>query len=115
MMGDVRLFFFQADDGIRALYVTGVQTCALPISTSSVTWPKRRRRRRLGHVTLEVAYEHPCRDGAAVAGATERRLARSEERRVGKSADGGGRRRVRKKKKHIATATDLSSHEHAVA
>src|SRR5690349_22784219 len=24
-------FFFQADDGIRDLYVTGVQTCALPI------------------------------------------------------------------------------------
>src|SRR6266496_5869173 len=31
-------FFFQAEDGIRDLYVTGVQTCALPIwrrSTSS--------------------------------------------------------------------------------
>src|SRR5688572_16764621 len=26
-------FFFQAEDGIRALTVTGVQTCALPIST----------------------------------------------------------------------------------
>src|SRR6267378_4490564 len=25
------LFFFHAEDGIRALYVTGVQTCALPI------------------------------------------------------------------------------------
>src|SRR6266576_6221168 len=25
-------FFFQAEDGIRYLYVTGVQTCALPIS-----------------------------------------------------------------------------------
>ena len=24
-------FFFQAEDGIRALIVTGVQTCALPI------------------------------------------------------------------------------------
>src|SRR5690349_21991339 len=36
-------FFFQAEDGIRDLYVTGVQTCALPIS----------RRRR-------------CRHGAAV-------------------------------------------------
>src|SRR6266496_2185781 len=28
----VRVFFFQAEDGIRDLYVTGVQTCALPIS-----------------------------------------------------------------------------------
>src|SRR5438270_2489029 len=26
-------FFFQAEDGIRALTVTGVQTCALPISS----------------------------------------------------------------------------------
>src|SRR5690349_25058197 len=26
-------FFFQAEDGIRDLYVTGVQTCALPIFT----------------------------------------------------------------------------------
>src|SRR5215469_16208523 len=28
----VFFFFFQAEDGIRDLYVTGVQTCALPIS-----------------------------------------------------------------------------------
>src|SRR2546430_8696241 len=28
-------FFFQAEDGIRDLTVTGVQTCALPISQSS--------------------------------------------------------------------------------
>src|SRR6266496_1956907 len=28
-------FFFQAEDGIRDLYVTGVQTCALPIWCSS--------------------------------------------------------------------------------
>src|SRR5256886_13300624 len=37
------LFFFQAEDGIRDLTVTGVQTCALPISrgsrsTSPVFW-----------------------------------------------------------------------------
>src|SRR6266496_5494245 len=29
-------FFFQAEDGIRDLYVTGVQTCALPISPFAV-------------------------------------------------------------------------------
>src|SRR2546429_1631031 len=28
------IFFFQAEDGIRDVAVTGVQTCALPISTS---------------------------------------------------------------------------------
>src|SRR2546430_9334921 len=30
-------FFFQAEDGIRDLTVTGVQTCALPISFAA-TW-----------------------------------------------------------------------------
>src|SRR5205085_6525057 len=30
------LFFFQAEDGIRDLTVTGVQTCALPISVRSI-------------------------------------------------------------------------------
>src|SRR4030043_1725777 len=31
----VFFFFFQAEDGIRDVAVTGVQTCALPISPSS--------------------------------------------------------------------------------
>src|SRR2546430_1686398 len=30
----ILFFFFQAEDGIRDLTVTGVQTCALPISTA---------------------------------------------------------------------------------
>src|SRR5256886_17381775 len=30
-------FFFQAEDGIRDLTVTGVQTCALPISCDDLT------------------------------------------------------------------------------
>src|SRR5690349_23749135 len=29
-------FFFQVEDGIRDLYLTGVQTCALPISSSTI-------------------------------------------------------------------------------
>src|SRR2546421_7827001 len=29
------VFFFQAEDGIRDLIVTGVQTCALPISINA--------------------------------------------------------------------------------
>src|SRR5205085_8765104 len=32
-------FFFQAEDGIRYLTVTGVQTCALPISRYTRTLP----------------------------------------------------------------------------
>src|SRR3989440_6271804 len=31
-----RVFFFQAEDGIRDLIVTGVQTCALPISLAGL-------------------------------------------------------------------------------
>src|SRR5256884_4490666 len=38
-------FFFQAEDGIRDVAVTGVQTCALPISR----WRCARRRPRPGH------------------------------------------------------------------
>src|SRR6266404_6455296 len=37
-------FFFQAEDGIRDKLVTGVQTCALPISTRSPVRQTRRRR-----------------------------------------------------------------------
>src|SRR5690606_40136810 len=44
-------FFFQAEDGIRDFHVTGVQTCALPISPSSepapegcASWPAGRER-----------------------------------------------------------------------
>src|SRR2546426_6900725 len=37
------IFFFQAEDGIRDYKVTGVQTCALPISlTLHDTWVKHR-------------------------------------------------------------------------
>src|SRR5699024_11707968 len=31
-------FFFQAEDGIRARNVTGVQTCALPIYPGACRW-----------------------------------------------------------------------------
>src|SRR5206468_9845895 len=35
-------FFFQAEDGIRDLIVTGVQTCALPIYHAAGVQPQRR-------------------------------------------------------------------------
>src|SRR3989454_8208166 len=45
-------FFFQAEDGIRDYKVTGVQTCALPISS-----PRTRRTfRRDGSAALNLAY-----------------------------------------------------------
>src|SRR3712207_4402313 len=35
------IFFFQAEDGIRDIGVTGVQTCALPISGPAAPGPRR--------------------------------------------------------------------------
>src|SRR5256886_12287595 len=35
------VFFFQAEDGIRDLTVTGVQTCALPIWPAAALYPQR--------------------------------------------------------------------------
>src|SRR5690349_24953694 len=39
-------FFFHAEDGIRVLYVTGVQTCALPIYRHRARPGRSRGRRR---------------------------------------------------------------------
>src|SRR3989449_9583458 len=39
-------FFFQAEDGIRDVAVTGVQTCALPISGKILRRARRRAARR---------------------------------------------------------------------
>src|SRR5256884_5453457 len=69
-------FFFQAEDGIRDVAVTGVQTCALPISAfnpnnaNMVGWAS--------ETTLDVEYAHTIAPGARIL------LVRSEERRVGK-------------------------------
>src|SRR6266496_6030599 len=61
-------FFFQAEDGIRDLYVTGVQTCALPISRRSADPDAEGR---------AGPADHAGREHSPAAG-------RSEERRVGK-------------------------------
>src|SRR2546430_6063709 len=49
-------FFFQAEDGIRDLTVTGVQTCALPISIANQVlvsrWFCARRGRAMGFAYL---------------------------------------------------------------
>src|SRR2546425_6444561 len=46
-------FFFQAEDGIRDKLVTGVQTCALPIS---------RAKQAVGREAVHVCLEIPARD-----------------------------------------------------
>src|SRR4030066_637732 len=77
----ILFFFFQAEDGIRDSSVTGVQTCALPI------W-RRSGRRKEASVAVLIA-----------SGAPLDQFVRSEERRVGKGVDLGGRRIIKKKKK----------------
>src|SRR6202451_4803311 len=63
----ITVFFFQAEDGIRDIPVTGVQTCALPTSI-----------RRSGRPSYSRTTARARR--AAARGSS----ARSEERRVGK-------------------------------
>src|SRR5688572_18988306 len=70
-------FFFQAEDGIRDLTVTGVQTCALPISLRCLP-AGRPDRRWFGRCCAGVdrADRHFTRPALG--------RSRSEERRVGK-------------------------------
>src|SRR5256885_7338717 len=49
----IGVFFFQAEDGIRDYKVTGVQTCALPISVA-IRAPNRKKSISLGHVWMKA-------------------------------------------------------------
>src|SRR2546430_4183804 len=80
-------FFFQAEDGIRDLTVTGVQTCALPIcgvkrldalEADRHLQPIHERGRVLHRSDLETVLWDATSGTAVLAGF------RSEERRVGK-------------------------------
>src|SRR5205085_3499098 len=87
-------FFFQAEDGIRDLTVTGVQTCALPISASPSfadpsPLPSARigvavtsRPRTVGFVNIATPRPHLF--------ALRKWCPRSEERRVGKECRSRG-------------------------
>src|SRR5256886_17561802 len=98
-------FFFQAEDGIRDLTVTGVQTCALPISPSPASRSStilvveddaalrrvleralvRQGYRVLTAASAETAYELLASEPAdAVLLDVQLPTMRSEERRVGK-------------------------------
>src|SRR5205809_2608526 len=85
-------FFFQAEDGIRDVAVTGVQTCALPIYR--VAWRRRGREGlpRCARRHLSDLHQHDTRHPAGRSEADRARARtgpvaariRSEERRVGK-------------------------------
>src|SRR5690606_40574888 len=84
------LFFFQAEDGIRDFHVTGVQTCALPISPAherfvfdTIIELSRAEYRRRVERRLTVAKSRG-----------QDFIGRSEERRVGKEC------RFRRKSEH---------------
>src|SRR5690554_8120134 len=81
-------FFFQAEDGIRDADVTGVQTCALPISRPCLRGvvPRRTPGGRAGADQAGGRTGLQAR-GCNGAGANPRR---SEERRVGKECRSRG-------------------------
>src|SRR5437764_13633119 len=72
-----RFFFFQAEDGIRDTSVTGVQTCALPISVRCPSNAALNDSQGLSAQTLSRSF---CGNIAR----------RSEERRVGKECRSRG-------------------------
>src|SRR5690606_39995151 len=90
-------FLFQAEDGIRDFHVTGVQTCALPISRTGASYAEAlAEAQRLGYAEADPTEDVTGKDAAAKM-AILARLAfgtpvhldevpheRSEERRVGK-------------------------------
>src|SRR5256886_11919241 len=84
-------FFFQAEDGIRDLTVTGVQTCALPIFLLNEKTQELKFRFQTGY-PADFAERTRLKVGEGVTGrAAQLRQAilvddvtRSEERRVGK-------------------------------
>src|SRR5439155_9480822 len=92
------VFFFQAEDGIRDGHVTGVQTCALPISGGGARAPmttRKGRRWSLDVTTKSNALDLEANifkrdDPQSIARSLKRsaershRRKRSEERRVGK-------------------------------
>src|SRR2546430_3352317 len=82
-------FFFQAEDGIRDLTVTGVQTCALPISAPQLFSVMTEVYCRPKRLYLPVASRMPNvaadRPASHVSELPEHVIdERSEERRVGK-------------------------------
>src|SRR5437870_13332340 len=85
------MIFLQAEDGIRDGHVTGVQTCALPISgapanffRSTGLWPAQLLRAAV-HQAHEIQSAAPIEDDQVQPASLDLRLGeRSEERRVGK-------------------------------
>src|SRR5262249_57683636 len=89
---DCLVLFFQAEDGIRDWSVTGVQTCALPIWTSTAA--------TIGSKPSLSSFISwlPTASRSGAASGTLPRRRRSEERRVGKERRCRGAPDLREKK-----------------
>src|SRR5438034_11551366 len=105
-------FFFQAEDGIRDHCVTGVQTCALPISNLKLAQVTFERVKKLSDRGVLSPQDKDDKEAAlAVRNAevtqSQARIstARSEERRVGKECRCRLWTYHKKKKKAGATVT----------
>src|SRR5205085_9430769 len=81
--GFVTFFFFQAEDGIRDLTVTGVQTCALPIWLVK-DMPRLDYFGRGPETREQDRAVYHYREGVVGADFSTASQRRSEERRVGK-------------------------------
>src|SRR5690606_39777774 len=80
-----RFFFFQAEDGIRDFHVTGVQTCALPISPTPLRFIDDTGTFHLRPFVYKVSNELNIETfQREYVEETDERYFRSEERRVGK-------------------------------
>src|SRR2546430_12357836 len=86
-------FFFQAEDGIRDLTVTGVQTCALPISVARTSLAPHYHLSGAHVIAAQMVDRDVCEcldeDRTAIQAFNSlhpriRSFVRSEERRVGK-------------------------------
>src|SRR2546427_6802618 len=81
----VFFFFFQAEDGIRDLTVTGVQTCALPILHPKIAAANFHTALVLGDaVAAQARLERNPSLATKTGGPRDWQPIRSEERRVGK-------------------------------
>src|SRR5688500_20404597 len=96
------VFFFQAEDGIRDYKVTGVQTCALPISIIAFGLFGF----RLLPVSALPKVDFPTIAVTATLPGASADTMRSEERRVGKECRSRGGRSQKRTKKRTQRRVD---------
>src|SRR5947209_15778803 len=93
----IYFFFFQAEDGIRDIGVTGVQTCALPISLPAFGWAC-----SVGYSRLDLGVHYPSDVMAgALIGSGSALLASKLNKWLGSFASGKHRKRKRSEERRV--------------